>query len=85
MDGRVTYATVRIQVSQRTTPVWHTPGKSIVRAGRAGVHAAAALLVGAGMALAATSPTLVPIALFVWALVAVYRHRARRRLERAAR
>lgn len=85
MDGRVTYATVRIQVTQRSTPVWHTPGKSIVIAGRAGLHAAAAILVGVGMAVAATSPTLVPILLFAWALVAVYRWRARRRLENAAR
>lgn len=83
MDGRVTFATVRLHFATHAAPTWTTPGKSIARAGRFGLHAAAAIAVGTGMALAATGPTLVPIALVIAGIVVVARRRARRRLARA--
>ncbi len=85
MDGRVAYATVSIHVVRRSVPAWKTPGRSIERAAIGGVHAAAAISVAFGMALAATGPTLVPLGLVIFGIVVFVRRRARRSAEALAR
>ncbi|CAN5453327.1 hypothetical protein BH09MYX1_BH09MYX1_48600 [soil metagenome] len=78
MDGRVAFATVRVHLRAHSTPAWHAPGRSIAAAAKAGVHGAATLAVWTGMAIAATGPTLVPIALFVYLVVVVVRRRGKK-------
>lgn len=75
MKSKIQLATVRVTLSTRTAPAWQTPGPSIARAGRAGVQAAAAVAVFAGMAAAAVGPTLLPILFVVGAIVMVVRRR----------
>lgn len=77
MDGRVAFATVHVHLRSREIAAWRTPGTSLGKAGRAGVHAAASIAVGLGMALAATSPTLVPVALLIAGIVVLVRRRRR--------
>lgn len=75
MKSKIQLATVRVSLSTRTAPAWQTPGPSIARAGRAGVQAAAAVAVFAGMAAAAVGPTLLPILFVAGAIVMVVRRR----------
>ena len=75
MKSKIQLATVRVTLATRTTPAWQTPGPSIARAGKAGVQAAGAIAVFAGMAAAAVGPTLVPVLVLVGAIVMVLRRR----------
>ncbi len=75
MKSKIQLATVRVTLSTRTAPAWQTPGPSIARAGKAGVQAAAAIAVFAGMVAAAAGPTLVPILVLLGAIVMVVRRR----------
>jgi Domain of unknown function (DUF4349) len=75
MKSRIQLATVHVTLVTRSIPAWQTPGPSILRAGKAGVQAAGAISVCAGMAMAAVGPTLLPILCVVLGIVVAVRRR----------
>lgn len=80
MTGQVALATIHVTLQPVTAAAEHTPGRSIVRAWTSGLHAAKALAVWLSMGVAAATPTLLPIAAFVLAVIAVARRRKARSL-----
>ncbi|MBX3193216.1 MAG: DUF4349 domain-containing protein [Labilithrix sp.] len=86
MEGKIALATVKIHVGREpvvTEPepeAWRTPGKSILRAGGAGLRAAAALGVYAAMAIAASAPITIPVGAIVAIAIAFARKRKREQL-----
>lgn len=76
VDASVSFASVHVALQLRATDAWRTPGQSIVHAARAGMRGAAAFFVYLAMALVAVAPTLLPLALLAFAVVALLRRRA---------
>jgi Flp pilus assembly protein TadB len=73
MNDSVEFATIHLTVSSPSTPFTQTPGKSIAHAWSTGVAAAHAIVVFVLMAVAALSPTMVPLIAFGALLVIVIR------------
>jgi hypothetical protein len=80
MASQIALATIHVTLLPATAPAERTPGRSVVRAWTSGVHAAKALAVWLSMGVAAATPTLLPIAAFVLAVIAVARRRKARSL-----
>jgi hypothetical protein len=79
MDGRVSFATVHVNLATRNVEAWRTPGSSIAHAATAGMRGAAAVFVFLAMAFVTVAPTLVPFVLVLFAAFALVRTVARRR------
>jgi hypothetical protein len=80
MAGQIALATIHVTVQTATASAEHTPVRSVVHAWTSGVHVAKALAVWLSMAVAVAAPTLLPILLFVVAVIAVARRRKARSL-----
>lgn len=81
LDGRVTFATVRISLLTTTVEPWRAPGTSIARAASNGAHGAASIFMFLAMAFVTIAPTLIPIGLAVlaaWSVVRVFGRRKQR-------
>ncbi len=81
LDGRITFATVRISLQTKTVESWRSPGQSIGRSASNGAHGAASIFMFLAMAFVTLAPTLVPIGLAIlaiWSLIRVHGRRKQR-------
>jgi len=78
MAGEIAFATIHVTVQTIPAAVVvpeETPGHSIARAWTSGVHAAGSLVLALTIGVAATAPTLVPLALIAIAAIVIARRR----------
>lgn len=80
METRIQLVTVRVALRMHTTDAWRTPGKSIASAAGAGLRGAAAVFVFLAMTVVTVAPTMLPLALFILALVTLAKMRAKKKL-----
>lgn len=84
MEGRIALATIKVHFDapgaapKEEPEAWRTPGTSIAHAFSAGLRAAAALAVYGAMALAASTPVLLPLGAVLAIALAFVRSRRRR-------
>ncbi len=81
LDRRVEFATLNLWISRPRPAAWSTPVASLGGAARGGLETCAGVLVGLGMVLAATAPTLLSLALLAlvtWRLGRLVLRRVRR-------
>lgn len=77
MKSNIRLATIRVNLSSKSTPAWQTPGTSLYHAGKTGVRGAAAISVYVAMAFCTVAPTLLPIAGLLFGVYMIARRRRR--------
>ena len=81
LDAKIAMATVHVTITSDAPSAFETPGKSIAHAFVVGVHAARVVATSAGIVVAATAPTILPVIAFVLACVLVVRRMRVRRTQ----
>jgi|SRR6185312_2008923 len=79
MESKIAMASIHLTLTTPSTAAWQTPGHSVAQAWHAGVRGAEAIGTWCAMAVAALSPTLVPVlALLALVIFLVRRARAKK-------